>query len=119
MDFCKTVKELDCTKFSTGRLYYIHWKSADNKDIKQIYLCDDVDFEGNQILLKRVITLQGYCPYRTLRLGVEDTNNIVEIQEVEVETEYNVLWREWQIRADIQPKMVQNQVPRLYCADEE
>ena len=119
MDFCKTVREFDCTKFNKGTLYYIHWKSADNKDVKQICLCDDVDFEGNQILLKRVVSLQGYCPYRDLRVGQEDVNNIIEVQEVDVETEYNVSWREWQIRVDVQPEAFQDQVPRLYFPDEE
>ena len=104
MDFCKTVREFDCTKFTVGVLYYVHWRDCDGKDIKQIYLCDDVDTEGNQILLKKVVALQGFCPYSNLRLGQEDVNNIVEIQEVEIETEYNVSWREWEIRADIQPE---------------
>ena len=119
MDFCKTVKEFDCTKFTKGTLYYVHWKSVDGKDIKQIYLCDDVDFEGNQILLKKVVALQGYCPYYDLRVGNEDVDNIIDVQEVEVETEYNVSWQEWQIRADVQPKAFQEQVPRVYYADEE
>ena len=119
MDFCKTVREFDCTKFTAGVPYYVHWKDAGGKEIKQIYLCDDVDTEGNQVLLKRVVALQGFCPYTTLRLGNEDVNNIIEVQEVEFETEYNVSWREWQIRADVQPQAVQNQVPRIYCANEE
>ena len=119
MEFCKTVKEFDCTKFTKGTLYYVHWKSVNGKDIKQIYLCDDVDTEDNQILLKKVVALQGFCPAHTIRLGVEDTNNIIEVQEVEVETEYNVSWKEWQIRADIQPEVFQEQVPRVYYADEE
>ncbi len=119
MDFCKTVREFDCTKFTVDVLYYVHWRDADGKDIKQIYLCDDVDTEDNQILLKKVVTLQGFCPHNRLRFGQEDVNNIVEVQEVEVETEYNVSWREWQIRVDVQPQAVQNQVPRIYCIDEE
>ena len=105
MDFCKTVREFDCTKFTVGVLYYVHWKDAIGKEIKQIYLCDDIDNEGNQVLLKRVVALQGFCPYHTLRLGNEDVNNIIEVQEVEFETEYNVSWKEWQIRADIAPEV--------------
>ena len=119
MDFCKTVREFDCTKFTEGVLYYVHWRDGDGKDVKQIYLCDDVDTEGNQILLKKVIALQGFCPYYKLRLGQEDVDNIIEVQEVEVETEYNVSWREWQVRVDVQPEAFQNQVPRMYCTDEE
>ena len=111
MDFCKTVREFDCTKFNKGTLYYVHWKSADNMDIKQIYLCDDVDFDSNQILLKRIITLQGYCPYRDLRVGQEDVNNIIEVQEVEIETIYNVGWHEWTISANISPNVVDKLSP--------
>jgi len=115
MDFCKTVKEFDCTKFETGALYYIHWCDIEGKSIKAIYLCDDIDEEGNQIIIKKIISLQGFCPAHTLRLGVEDTNNIIEVQEVEFETEYNVSWKEWQIRVDVQPKAIQDQVPRIYA----
>ena len=117
MDFCKTVREFDCTKFTAGVLYYVHWRDCDGKDIKQIYLCDDVDAEGNQILLKKVVALQGFFPYNALRLGNEDVDNIIEVQEVEVETEYNVSWKEWQIRADVNPQV--SYTPVNMYSDEE
>ena len=47
MEFCKTVKEFDCTKFEEGQLYYIHWHDINNNTIKAIYLCDRVDKEDN------------------------------------------------------------------------
>ena len=111
MKFTKTIEVFDCTKFTVGVLYYVHWRDCDGKNFKQIYLCDDVDTEGNQILLKKVTALQGFCPCCKLRLGQEDVNNIIEVQEVEVETIYNVGWHEWTISANVSPNVVDKLSP--------
>lgn len=105
MEFCKTVKVFDCTKFTEGALYYVHWRDDKGKDIKQIYFCDMIDKESNQILFKKIVALQGFYLPCKLWLGQEDVDNIIEVQEVEIETEYNVSWREWQIKADVQPEV--------------
>lgn len=114
MEFCKTIKEFDCTKFKEGQLYYIHWHDINNNTIKAIYLCDRVDKEDNSILVKRIVSLRGICEAYIMRFGSGDVNCIDEVQEVEFETEYDISWKEWQIRADVSPQAIQDQVPRIY-----
>lgn len=103
MEFCKIIKEFDCTKFSEHSLYYVHWHDIEGKPIKAIYLCDVVDKESNSIDLKRVVLMQGNCPAHTIRFGSKDLHCIDEVQEINIETEYNTSWREWEIRIDVQP----------------
>ena len=105
MEFCKTVKEFDCTKFSEHNLYYVHWHDIEGRPIKAIYLCDVVDKESNSIDLKRVIPLQGNCPAHAIRLGSGDVNCIDEILEVDFETIYDVAQHEWHIRTDVSPRI--------------
>lgn len=104
MEFCKTIKEFDCTKFNEHTLYYIHWHDINGEPIKGIYLCDMINQDANSIDLKRIFSLQGFYPSHTLRFGSGDANCIDEVQEVEVETEYDVSWKEWQIRIDVRPE---------------
>lgn len=113
MEFCKTIKEFDCTKFSEHSLYYVHWHDITGKPIKAIYLCDVVDEESNSIDLKRVVPIQGNCRAHTIRFGSGDVNCIDEVQEVEFETEYDISWKEWQIRADISPQAIQEAIDSL------
>lgn len=105
MEFCKTVKEFDCTKFEEGQLYYIHWHDITDKPIKAIYLCDVVDKESNSIDLKRVVPIQGNCPAHTIRFDSDDVNCIDEVQEVEMDVEYNTNWGWWKIECEIQPEI--------------
>lgn len=120
MEFCKTVKEFDCTKFNEHQLYYVHWHDVNNKSIKAIYLCDVVDKESNSITLKMVVPIQGDCPVVAVRLGNGDVYYIDEVQEVEVDVEYDVSWREWRIRADIQPEIQERKLsPYDVCNEEE
>ena len=116
MEFCKTVKEFDCTKFNEHSLYYVHWHDIEGRPIKAIYLCDVVDKESNSIDLKRVVSIQGNCPAHAIRFGCSDAYCIDEVQEVEFETEYDISWKKWQIRADVSPQAIQDQVPRIYSS---
>lgn len=108
MEFCKTVREFDCTKFEEGQLYYIHWHDINNKPIKAIYLCDRVDKETNSILVKRIVSLQGFCETHAIRFEPKDVNCIDEVQEFEFETEYDTSWKEWYVRGAVEPKIVVN-----------
>ena len=105
MEFCKIVKEFDCTKFEEGQLYYIHWHDINNKPIKAIYLCDRVDKEANSISVKRIVSLQGLCEAHTIRFEPRDINCIDEVQEFEFETEYDTSWSEWYVRGAVEPKI--------------
>lgn len=116
MEFCKTVKEFDCTKFEEGQLYYIHWHDIDNKPIKAIYLCDRVDKEANSILVKKIVSLQGFREAHTIRFEPKDINCIDEVLEVEFETIYDVARHEWHVRTDVSPQAIQDQVPRIYSS---
>ena len=115
MEFCKTVKEFDCTKFEEGQLYYIHCHDINNKSIKAIYLCDRVDKETNSILVKRIVSLQGLCDAHTIRLGSNNVNCIDEVLEVGFETIYDVAQHEWHVRTDVSPQAIQDQAPRIYA----
>ena len=105
MEFCKTVKEFDCTKFSEHSLYYVHWHDIEGRPIKAIYLCDVVDKESNSIDLKRVVPIQGNCPAHAIRLDSGDVYCIDEVQEVEMDVEYNTNWGWWKIECEIQPEI--------------
>lgn len=110
MEFCKTVKEFDCTKFKEGQLYYIHWHDINSKPIKAIYLCDVVDKESNSISVKRIVSLQGFCHAHTIRFEPRDVSCIDEVQEVEFETEYGTSWKEWYISSSVEPKIAVSDV---------
>ena len=105
MEFCKTVKEFDCTKFEEGQLYYIHWHDINNKPIKAIYLCDRDDKEDNSILVKRIASMQWFCEPRGIRFEPRDVSCIDEVQEFELETEYDTHWEEWSINGSVDPKI--------------
>ena len=116
MEFCKTVKEFDCTKFKEGRCYYIHWHDFKKKPVKAIYLCDRVDKESNSISVKTIVSLQGFCGDYTIRFEPKDVNCVDEVLEVEFEIIYNVAQHEWHIRTDVSPQAIQDQVPRIYSS---
>lgn len=104
MKFTKTVmiEQFDCTKFAVDRLYYVHWRDARGVSIKAIYQCIDIDEEENQLLMKNIVPLKGDCPDSyTLRLGVEDTDNIASIQEVEFGIEYEVSNGRWSVTMEV------------------
>ena len=102
MKFTKTIEQFDYTKFNVGCWYYIHWHSVDGKSIKAICKCVDIDEEENQLLMWNIIHLQGdILDSHRLRFGVEDTDNIVEVQEVEFETEYDVHNGRWSITMEV------------------
>ena len=102
MNFKKvvTAERLDCTVFHVGDLYYIHWRDWSLSPCKAIYLCDDIDSEGNQMLFKVMIVMKGETP-RTLRIGNEDLSNIIDIQSVTPETEYDTFNRRWSIKMEV------------------
>ena len=99
MNFKKavTTEVFDCTAFNAGDLYYMHWRDSGLTDVKAIYLCDDVDTEGNQILLKEIVVLKGNPLRLTLRIGNEDLQNIVEIKEVMTNTKFNLPTGRWTV----------------------
>lgn len=101
MEFCKIIKEFDCTRFSEHGLYYIHWHDIANKPIKAIYLCEVVDKESNSIVLKRVTSLRGDCSVYTIRLDSSNMNCIDEVREVIMNVEYNAKWDEWKVGCEI------------------
>ena len=48
MEFCKTVKEFDCTKFEEGWCYYVHWHDITGKPIKAINVLHSKDDINNK-----------------------------------------------------------------------
>ena len=106
MEFCKTVKEFDCTKFSEHSLYYVYRHDITSKPVKAIYLCDVVDEESNSIVLKRVVSIQGDCSDYTIRLGSGDMDCIDEVQEVVMNVEHNAKWCVWKVGCKIQPDSI-------------
>lgn len=97
MKFTKTVEAFDCTAFNAGDLYYLHWRDSALTDVKAIYLCDDVDIEGNQILLKEIVVLEGNPVRLNLRVGNEDLSNVIDIQPVSPKLFHNVDNGRWKV----------------------
>lgn len=103
MEFCKIIKEFDCTRFSEYGLYYIHWHDINNKPVRAIYLCDVVDKKSYSIVLKRVVSIWGDCSAYTIRLGSGNMDCIDEVQKVVMNVEHDAEWFVWKVGCEIQP----------------
>ena len=117
MEFCKTIKEFDCTKFEEGQLYYIHWHDINNQAIKAIYLCDRIDKENNSVKVVRIVPMSGKCPAHILVFEPKDVYCIDEVQIVEFEANYDISWRKWFVKATVDPEIKEVKNIYAYCEE--
>lgn len=109
MEFTKTVKEFDCTRFEVGKVYYIKEHLLLSSTEQGVYLCTFVNDCNNEVALRKVAFLQGVYDGIQIVINNDNFNLIDEIQEVQFDTEWDASFKEWRVIANIEPEVRDNE----------
>ena len=109
MKFTKTTEEFDCTQFEVGKIYYIKEHLLHDKREQGIYLCTHINDCHNEVVMRKVILLQGAFDGGQIIISNGNFNLIDEIQEVQFDTEWDTSFKEWRVTANIEPEVRDNE----------
>lgn len=109
MEFTKTVKEFDCTRFEVGKVYYIKEHLLLSSTEQGVYLCTFVNDCNNEVTMRKVVFLQGVYDGIQIVISNDNFNLIDEIQEVQFDTEWDASFKEWRVIANIEPEVRDNE----------